>query len=310
MIIRHERPDPAFSYRVEAPLLLQTGPEAFLEVREWSPEGYRVPDGWPREGGAGTLTIPFQGIFLSFNIDLPAAEPGDFVHFEGLNGREQELLRHFHDAIVGGRMSSIEGVIRSIDRPVDLVPMVETEEDGGRVPARPRRRLGQTVRAVLLYGGLAVLLWTTLWSQAWDRLNTLPLQSGRYETYNAAAALATGSGWIDHRHAIEVHVGMDATMSLNVGGKLFDLPAVVVDIYADREPEGRAKSGYIVEVIANAEALRSTPGLTVPAQLGGPAEIRLSSPLLPALRRGPDAREVTTALGASHVPLVGPSDAN
>lgn len=310
MIIRHERPDPAFCYRVEAPLLLQTGPEAFLELREWSPEGYRVPDGWPSGGGPGTLTIPFQGIFLSFNIDLPAAAPGDFVPFAGLNGRAQELLRHFHDAIVGGRMSSIDGVIRSIDRPVDLVPMVETEEDGGRVPARPRRRLGQTIKAVALYGSLAVMLWTVLWSHAWDRLTTLPLQSGRYETYDSVAALATGSGWIDHRHAIRVHVGMDASMSLNLGGRIFELPAVVVDVYADREPEGRAKSGYIVEVIADAETLRSTAGLTVPAQIGGPAEIRLISPLFPALRASSEDRDVTAALGARHVPQVVPSDAD
>jgi hypothetical protein len=310
MIIRHERPDPAFSYRVEAPLLLQTGPDAFLELREWSPEGYRVPDGWPSGGGPGTLTIPFQGIFLSFNIDLPAAIPGDFVPFVGLNSRAQELLRHFHDAIIGGRMSSVEGVIRSIDRPVDLVPMVETEEDGGRVPARPRRRLGQTIKALALYGSLAVLLWTVLWSHAWDRLTTLPLQSGRYETYDPGAALATGSGWIDHRHAIKVHVGMGATMALNIGGEIFELPALVVDVYADREPEGRAKSGYIVEVIANAEAIAATAGLTVPAQLGGPAEIRLVSPLFPSLRTANDPRDVTAALGARHVPQVVPSDGN
>ena len=55
-------------------------------------------------------------------------------------------------------MSSVDGVIRSIDRPVDLVPMTQTEEDGGRVPARPRRRIGQTLRTLALYGGLAVLL--------------------------------------------------------------------------------------------------------------------------------------------------------
>lgn len=308
MIIRHERPDPAFSYRVQAPLLVQSGPDVLVELRDWSPEGYLVPEGWPEAGGGGTLTIPFQGVFLSFHIDLPAARPGDFVPFAGLNGRAQALLRHFHEAIVGGRMSSVEGVICSIDRPVDLVPMVETEEDGGRVPARPRRRLGQTIRAVALYGALAVLLWVGLWSHAWDRLTTLPLQSGRYETYDPAAAVATGSGWIDHRHAIRVHIGMEAMLSVNLGGRIFDLPAVVVDVYADREPEGRAKSGYIVEVIANAEALATTPGLTVPAQLGGPAGIRLVSPLFPALRKATEDRDVSAALGARHVPQVAVPD--
>jgi hypothetical protein len=204
-------------------------------------------------------------------------------------------------------MSSVGGVIQSIDRPVDLVPMTETEEDGGKVPTRPKRRIGQTIRTLAVYGALALLLWSALWSHAWERLTTLPLQSGRYETYDASAALATGSGWIDHRHAINVYVGMDATMSLNVGGEIFVLPAVVVDVYADREPEGRAKSGYIVEVIANAEEMGRTRGLTVPAQLGGPADIRLYSPLFPALDipAGDDA--LPTALAGRHVPSLGPS---
>jgi len=310
MIIRHERPDPAFSYRVQASLLLQTGPDAFLEVREWSPEGFTAPDGWPDGGGAGTLTIPFQGIFLSFNIDLPDASPGDFVTFSGLNGRAEELLRHFHQAITGGRMSSINGVIQSIDRPVDLVPMTQTEEDGGRVPARPRRRLGQTLKSVAIYGALGVLLWAALWSHAWERLTSLPLQSGRYETYDADAALATGSGWIDHRHAINVFVGMDATMSLNVGGEIFELPAVVVDVYTDREPEGRAKSGYIVEVIADAQDLRSSQGLTVPAELGGPADIRLHSPMFPPFDGLTGDGGAALALDASHVPGLGPDHAD
>ena len=308
MIIRHERPDPAFSYRVQASLLLQTGPDAFLEVREWSPEGCMAPEGWPDGGGAGTLTIPFQGIFLSFNIDLPDANPGDFVPFSGLNGRAQELLRHFHQSIIGGRMSSLDGVIRSIDRPVDLVPMTQTEEDGGRVPARPGRRLGQTLRSVAIYGALGFLLWTALWSHAWERLNTLPLQSGRYETFDADAGLATGSGWIDHRHAINVFVGMEATMSLNVGGKIFDLPAVVIDVYTDREPEGRAKSGYIVELIANTEDIGSSRGLSVPAELGGPADIRLHSPMLLPFDRLSGSHDTSSALAARHVPQLVPSD--
>lgn len=304
MIIRHERPDSAFSFSVLAPLLLQTGPEAFVELREWSPEGFRAPEDWPLSGVAGTLTIPFQGIFLSFNLTLPGAKPGDVVPFAGLNGRQRELLRHFHQAIVVGRMSSVDGVIRSIDRPVDLVPMTDTEENGGRVPAQPRRRIGRTIRTLALYGGLAVLLWSAIWSHAWERLTTFPLQSGRYETYNVSAALATGSGWIDHRHAINVFVGMDAIMSLNVGGEIYDLPAIVVDVYPDREPEGRAKSGYIVEVIANTEGIAPGVGLLVPNQQGGPADIRIHAPLFPPLESPPVENGVAAALAS------GPANAN
>jgi hypothetical protein len=307
MIIRHERPDPAFSFTVQAPLLLQTGPETFVELREWNPDGFLAPEDWPEEGVVGTLTIPFQGIFLSFNLDLPGAPPGEYIPFSGLNGRQQELLRHFHQAIMGGRMSSVDGVIRSIDRPVDLVPMTQTEEDGGRVPARPKRRIGQTLRTLALYGGLAVLLWAALWSHAWQRLTTLPLQSGRYESYDAGASLATGSGWIDHRHAINVFVGMDATMSINVNGVIYDLPAVVVDIYADREPEGRAKSGYIVDLIANTETIPPGAGLTVPDQQGGPADIRVHAPLFDPLPLPSDADAIAAAFAGRHVPGLEPT---
>jgi hypothetical protein len=48
----------------------------------------------------------------------------------------------------------------------------------------------------------------------------------------------------------------------------------------------------------------------VPTQIGGPAEIRLISPLLPTLRATSDDRDVTAALGARHVPQVVPSDAD
>lgn len=309
MMIRHEPPDPAFSYRVQAPLLVQTGPEAFLEVRAWSPDGLIVPEGWPEEGGGGTLTIPFQGIFLSFDIDLPPALPGDIVPFSGLNGRAQELLRQFHSAIVSGRMASVDGLIRSIDRPVDLVPMTQTEEDGGRVPTRPPRRLGRTLRALALYGALGVLLWTALWSHAWDKLTTLPLQSGRYESYDPAAARATGSGWIDHRHAIRVYVGMDATLSVNVQGEILGLPATVTDIRADREPEGRAKSGYIVRLAADASAVAAAGrGLPEPAEIGGPAEILLHSPFLPRAERLAESRDAVMALAGRLLPARG-SDA-
>jgi hypothetical protein len=310
MMIRHEPPDPAFSYRVQAALLVQTGPEAFLEVRDWSPEGFTAPDGWPEDGGGGTLTIPFQGIFLSFNIDLPPAAPGDFVPFSGLDGRAQELLRQFHQAILTGRMASVDGLIRSIDRPVDLVPMTQTEEDGGRVPAPPRRRLGRTLRMVAIYGAVGMLLWTALWSHAWDKLTTLPLQSGRYESFDAGTARATGSGWIDHRHAIQVYVGMDATLSVNVGGEILDLPAVVVDVRADREPEGRAKSGYIVGVVADAAVLGAHRGLPAPAEIGGPAEIRLHAPFLPRAERLAESRDAVLALAGRVLPARGTPDAD
>ena len=129
-----------------------------------------------------------------------------------------------------------------------------------------------------------------------------PPQSGRYESYDAGASLATGSGWIDHRHAINVFVGMDATMSLNVNGVIYDLPAVVVDIYADREPEGRAKSGYIVDLIANTESIPPGAGLTVPDQQGGPADIRVHAPLFDPLPLPSDADALAAALTGSHVP--------
>jgi hypothetical protein len=150
---------------------------------------------------------------------------------------------------------------------------------------------------VALYGAAAVALWMGLWSGAWERLNTLPLQSGRYEAYDAEAGLASGSGWIDHRHAIEVYVGMEATMSVNVEGEIRDLPAVVIDIHADREPEGRAKSGYVVHVLADTSAEGPLEALDpLPAQLGGPADILLHAPVFPSLAR---------LLNMDDVPLIG-----
>ena len=66
------------------------------------------------------------------------------------------------------------------------------------VPKRPKRKWGKTLMTVGLYGAAAVALWMGLWSGAWERLNTLPLQSGRYEAYDATAGLASGSIFTYH----------------------------------------------------------------------------------------------------------------
>ncbi len=93
-------------------------------------------------------------------------------------------------------------------------------------------------------------------------------------------------------------------------GEIHDLPAIVVDVFADREPEGRAKSGYIVEVIANTEGI--TPGveLAVPSPQGGPANILLHAPLFPRVEIASVGEGVPAALAAGDVPGLGQADAN
>ena len=63
-----------------------------------------------------------------------------------------------------------------------------------------------------------------------------------------------------------------------------------------------------MEVIANAESL-PREGLAVPAQLGGPAEIRLYSPLFPAFDVPAEGNALPVALAGRHVPSIGSADA-
>ena len=69
---------------------------------------------------------------------------------------------------------------------------------------------------------------------------------------------------------------------------------------------GRKNRETAGQLEALREELRALQGLTVPAELGGPAEIRLISPVFPTLNGDGGAAR---ALAAHHVPSLGSASA-
>ncbi|MCH2163289.1 MAG: HlyD family efflux transporter periplasmic adaptor subunit [Marinovum sp.] len=169
------------SLQVRAPLRLTLSDDSVVEITEWSLDGVHYPkelDVFPKEA---MLTIPFQGVMITFPVSFAAKPTGRFLAFEGLSGRERETLAIFYRSLLSGRMASTEDVITSLDTPVDLVPMGETEEEKveGSVGTPPR-----AFRAALnvgIYLVLGALVFWTLGASAYGKLSGVDIQNARIE---------------------------------------------------------------------------------------------------------------------------------
>ncbi|MEL6233714.1 MAG: HlyD family efflux transporter periplasmic adaptor subunit [Pseudomonadota bacterium] len=170
---------PEQSYEVAAPLRLQLQSGETVAIPRWSLDGFSYPgaaDILPRNG---ILVIPFQGVDIRFSIELaPSAQPG-FLRFVGLSGRERETLALFYRSLLSGRMASTDDIITSLDTPVDLVPMEETEVERsaairGRIP-----RLLRILWNFILYVVLAFLVFGVMGGQIAALLDRIDVDRGR-----------------------------------------------------------------------------------------------------------------------------------
>lgn len=158
MRVRHERPSADLEFNVRAPLrfVLASGKE--LQVDAWSLKGARLADPIDVTPAKASLVIPFQGVDVQFPVNLkPGEAPGE-VLFDGLTGRQRETLATFYRSVMNGRMVPVDGIITSLDAPVDLVPMGETEEEEAKGTAKTTpRSLRVFVNAALYLVGFVVI---------------------------------------------------------------------------------------------------------------------------------------------------------
>ncbi len=196
MRIRHERPMSDLSFQVRAPLGLELATGETLTVTDWSLQGFEFPgtsDIMPREA---VLSIPFQGVDIRFPVKL-ATQPGTrFVQFENLTGRQRETLSVFYRSILSGRMASTEDIITSLDTPVDLVPMEETEEEKAVGTADKKPRALRAVVSVAAYIAIAGLIFWTLGSGVYQRIATVDIQNARIEA-PLVTHLAAQGGYVE-----------------------------------------------------------------------------------------------------------------
>lgn len=192
MNIRHECPRPDLSFAVAAPLQVHKANGRRLEVARWSLEGLWTDPPEVDLAGEVILTVPFQGVDVSFPVTLiDGEEPGHYC-FANLSVRQRETLATFHHGVLSGQMVPTGDMITSLDTPVDLVPMGETteEEVAGRALARPRAL--RILWNAVVYLTLAAVLIVGLGGQVWTRLTQIGLDHARFAapvvTYNAPDA--------------------------------------------------------------------------------------------------------------------------
>ncbi|CUH76317.1 efflux transporter, RND family, MFP subunit [Tritonibacter multivorans] len=181
MNIRHECPKPNLSYSVTAPLKLHCQNGQLHVAQRWSLTGVWLEDEDVDLQGEVTLTVPFQGIDVSFPVLLTERTEDGGFHFKDLTVRQRETLSTFYQGVLSGRMVSTEDIITSLDTPVDLVPMSETEEEeaAGRAGQAPRalRIVLNVGLFVLLAGVLAVFLGSKLL----NRISHIQLDHARFQ---------------------------------------------------------------------------------------------------------------------------------
>ncbi len=179
MQVRHERPMSDLSFDVRAPLTLEVVGGEKIVIEAWSLTGFTYPGISEIVPSNGLLSIPFQGVDVRFKVEL---EPGDGpreVKFKGLGGRQRETLAVFYRSILSGKMVSSEDVITSLDTPVDLVPMGETEQEVAIATEGHGPRSFKILWNAMFYAMLSLVVFGLLGSSIYDRLSGIRLQNGR-----------------------------------------------------------------------------------------------------------------------------------
>ncbi len=180
MNIRHECPHPDLSFLVTAPLYLQTADGGRVAVERWSLGELQLPEGESLTSEGLELIIPFQGVAVQFPIKLKPLDEPNRYQFANLTVRQRETLSVFYNGVLSGRMATTQDMITSLDTPIDLVPMGETDGEKAEGLAKARPRLLRTIWNLVFYTLLAVFLVGFLGGQIWSRLSEISLDHARF----------------------------------------------------------------------------------------------------------------------------------
>lgn len=181
MKIRHERPASDLSFQVRAPLGLELVTGEQLTLTEWSLEGFEFPgksDVLPKEA---KLSIPFQGVDIRFPVTLVQKPGTQHLTFEGLTGRQRETLAVFYRSLLSGKMAATDEIITSLDTPVDLVPMGETDEEKSKATAGKSPRSLRAMMTVAMYIVIACMVAYTVGSGIYGKMATIQIYNARIE---------------------------------------------------------------------------------------------------------------------------------
>lgn len=179
MKIRHENPDANLDWKVHAPLVLETPLGVSVRIDSWSLSGLVWPDDAPDCPATGTLSVPFQGVDIRFPVRLSNSPERGLVTLEGLSGRQRETLALFYRSLLSGKMASCADVITSLDTPVDLVPMEQTDAEQSEQPVKFIPRPIRVLFNVLTYLSIAALVIGIVGNNIFTNLDRIDIQHGR-----------------------------------------------------------------------------------------------------------------------------------
>ncbi len=181
MEIVHENPSPDLSFTVRAPLALVDRDGMRFSIDRWGLQGFAVDGSWAEVPRAGQLSIPFQGVEITFPVALTHDVDQKFVYFDNLTGRQRETLALFYRNLMSGQMAATDQIITSLDTPVDLVPMGETEEEQKQGITGKSPRFLRVAYNIAVYVILSYFVFGVLGGSVWSRVDTIDIQHGRID---------------------------------------------------------------------------------------------------------------------------------
>jgi multidrug resistance efflux pump len=150
-------------------------------ISEWSLQGMKWPEEAPERPETGYLAVPFQGVDVRFPVRLDPAPDTREVFFKDLTGRQREVMALCYRALLSGRMVASGDVITSLDTPVDLVPVEETEAEA-EAKIGQRRKITEVIRTVVhvvIYVALFLGVMVTIGTNAFQAVNRIAIHHGR-----------------------------------------------------------------------------------------------------------------------------------
>lgn len=231
MNIRHECPMSDLSFKVVAPLFLHAPDGQIITIERWSLSGFSIEDMEAELPEDLRLSIPFQGVDVQFPIEIRFNKDSDVFEFHNLTVRQRETLAVFYKGVLSGRMVSTKDIITSLDTPVDLVPMDETEEEKATGMAKVKPRILRIIWNVIIYALLSAFLVGVVGQQIWQRLSTIELDHARFiapvNSYKAADAAYVQKIFV--QYGMEVKAG-DILMQMEDPGREALVDAVRTEI--------------------------------------------------------------------------------
>lgn len=180
MKISREKPCQRRHHRIKAPLHVSINGHQPLSAYDWSLGGLCVSDYQGEmlnihDEVVLLIELPFQGFQISFDVKGSIVRTDNetqslFVEFIDLSERSFDLMNHFVDDLIRGKMASIDDTICRIDVPVTPISTSPTPNPTEKLPIRrfPIKTIVMSsfyiVLGLFVFGYLSLILYSNIFS--------------------------------------------------------------------------------------------------------------------------------------------------